>query len=173
MYMRRPERVFLPPSAPRLVSEAIHRRQPAFRPYNFGSFDWATQPYKVDYYQGHLNMDQLDIDPNFEPQTRARSNTWPLPRPDNFVEPDSDDKGVLPVHLQGHGMGSGLDPTPKKKILPGGMPGATCLMQISLHKPYKVHQKRDLLLHRFMNGWYRMSPTLKIKGTATVLQDGR
>ncbi|GIY65237.1 forkhead box protein O [Caerostris darwini] len=104
----------LPMATPRLVSEAIHHHQPAFRPYNFGSFDWATQPYKVDYYQGHLNMDQLDIDPNFEPQTRARSNTWPLPRPDNFVEPDSDDKGVLPVHLQGHGVGSGLDPTPKK-----------------------------------------------------------
>ncbi|XP_026755447.1 forkhead box protein O isoform X2 [Galleria mellonella] len=23
----------------------------------------------------------------FEPQTRARSNTWPLPRPDNYIEP--------------------------------------------------------------------------------------
>lgn len=28
----------------------------------------------------------------FEPQTRARSNTWPLPRPDNYVEP-ADDAG--------------------------------------------------------------------------------
>ena len=26
-------------------------------------------------------------DGGFEPQTRARSNTWPLPRPENFVEP--------------------------------------------------------------------------------------
>lgn len=26
-------------------------------------------------------------DNGFEPQTRARSNTWPLPRPENFVEP--------------------------------------------------------------------------------------
>lgn len=26
----------------------------------------------------------------FEPQTRARSNTWPLPRPENFVEPEVD-----------------------------------------------------------------------------------
>ncbi len=26
----------------------------------------------------------------FEPQTRARSNTWPLPRPENFVEPTDD-----------------------------------------------------------------------------------
>lgn len=26
----------------------------------------------------------------FEPQTRARSNTWPLPRPDNYVDPTDD-----------------------------------------------------------------------------------
>lgn len=26
----------------------------------------------------------------FEPQTRARSNTWPLPRPDNYIEPVDD-----------------------------------------------------------------------------------
>ncbi|XP_050303985.1 forkhead box protein O-like isoform X2 [Anthonomus grandis grandis] len=25
----------------------------------------------------------------FEPQTRARSNTWPLPRPENFVDPEA------------------------------------------------------------------------------------
>lgn len=24
----------------------------------------------------------------FEPQTRQRSNTWPQPRPDNYVDPD-------------------------------------------------------------------------------------
>lgn len=36
-------------------------------------------------------MDPLDSDPNFEPQTRARSNTWPLPRPDNYVDPDGGD----------------------------------------------------------------------------------
>lgn len=24
----------------------------------------------------------------FEPQPRARSNTWPLPRPDNYVDPE-------------------------------------------------------------------------------------
>lgn len=24
----------------------------------------------------------------FEPQTRARSNTWPLPRPENYMEPE-------------------------------------------------------------------------------------
>uniref|UniRef100_A0AAG5CMT6 Forkhead box protein O n=1 Tax=Anopheles atroparvus TaxID=41427 RepID=A0AAG5CMT6_ANOAO len=29
-------------------------------------------------------------DTAFEPQTRARSNTWPLPRPENFVEPETE-----------------------------------------------------------------------------------
>lgn len=29
-------------------------------------------------------------DGTFEPQTRARSNTWPLPRPENFVEPEAE-----------------------------------------------------------------------------------
>ncbi|XP_067010913.1 forkhead box protein O [Anabrus simplex] len=27
-----------------------------------------------------------ELEAGFEPQQRARSNTWPLPRPDNFVE---------------------------------------------------------------------------------------
>lgn len=27
-----------------------------------------------------------EIDMGFEPQTRARSNTWPLPRPENYVD---------------------------------------------------------------------------------------
>lgn len=40
-----------------------------------------------------LQMDMItDLQEQFEPQTRARSNTWPLPRPDNFVEP-ADDSG--------------------------------------------------------------------------------
>lgn len=38
-----------------------------------------------------LQMDQLvgelHGDVGFEPQQRARSNTWPCPRPENFVEP--------------------------------------------------------------------------------------
>ncbi|XP_053603612.1 forkhead box protein O isoform X1 [Plodia interpunctella] len=32
------------------------------------------------------------VEAGFEPQTRARSNTWPLPRPDNYVDP-ADDTG--------------------------------------------------------------------------------
>lgn len=43
-------------------------------------------------YEG-LKMDanneiEIDFDPNFEPQTRARSNTWPL-RPSRELEPQS------------------------------------------------------------------------------------
>lgn len=39
-----------------------------------------------------LNMNLVKMEPlqeldGFEPQTRARSNTWPLPRPENYVEP--------------------------------------------------------------------------------------
>lgn len=42
-----------------------------------------------------LSTDQMDSlaelhEGAFEPQIRARSNTWPLPRPDNFVEPNDD-----------------------------------------------------------------------------------
>jgi hypothetical protein len=42
-----------------------------------------------------LSTDQMDSlaelhEGAFEPQIRARSNTWPLPRPENFVEPNDD-----------------------------------------------------------------------------------
>ncbi|XP_048524044.1 forkhead box protein O isoform X3 [Dendroctonus ponderosae] len=33
-------------------------------------------------------MEPLAEVDGFEPQTRARSNTWPLPRPENFVDPE-------------------------------------------------------------------------------------
>lgn len=45
----------------------------------------------------NLNMNIMEplaeLDAGFEPQTRARSNTWPLPRPENFVEPADDATG--------------------------------------------------------------------------------
>ncbi|XP_011177773.1 forkhead box protein O isoform X1 [Zeugodacus cucurbitae] len=51
--------------------------------------DWPTPP-PTDI---PLHMDlvsELQGDGGFEPQTRARSNTWPCPRPENFVEPSDD-----------------------------------------------------------------------------------
>lgn len=39
-----------------------------------------------------LPMDMIsDLQEPFEPLTRARSNTWPLPRPENYAEPDEVD----------------------------------------------------------------------------------
>ncbi|XP_026496897.1 forkhead box protein O isoform X2 [Vanessa tameamea] len=42
-----------------------------------------------------LDGTMVELDPvgelaevGFEPQTRARSNTWPLPRPENYIEPE-------------------------------------------------------------------------------------
>lgn len=44
-------------------------------------------------------LPELDvvIDPDFEPQKRPRSCTWPLPRPDsNAVKPESNDTDIIP-----------------------------------------------------------------------------
>lgn len=60
----------------------------------FGS-PWPSSPRNIDVLSNDgIQMDALaDLhDGSFEPQTRARSNTWPLPRPDNYIEP-SDDTG--------------------------------------------------------------------------------
>lgn len=53
---------------------------------------WPSPPRDLDDMPGDtLQMDMItDLKEQFEPQTRARSNTWPLPRPDNFVEPIDD-----------------------------------------------------------------------------------
>ncbi|RZC40090.1 forkhead box protein O, partial [Asbolus verrucosus] len=49
-------------------------------PRGFMSYGYAREM--------NLNiMEPLAELDGFEPQTRARSNTWPLPRPENFVEP--------------------------------------------------------------------------------------
>lgn len=50
-------------------------------------------------------MDISDIDPNFEPQTRARSNTWPLPRPENVADKEDDKSTVM---VQDHNA-TGID----------------------------------------------------------------
>ena len=53
--------------------------------------------------QSVLDLD-LGGDSNFEPQQRQRSNTWPLPRPDNYVDTDEKD----PVNGVGGGATPGL-----------------------------------------------------------------
>jgi hypothetical protein len=54
-----------------------------------GNDPWPSPPILSD-----LN-DQMDSlaelqEGGFEPQIRARSNTWPLPRPENFVDNNED-----------------------------------------------------------------------------------
>lgn len=48
---------------------------------------WSSQS-GIPGLDGGLELEPLGelTDVGFEPQTRARSNTWPLPRPDNYVE---------------------------------------------------------------------------------------
>ena len=46
---------------------------------------------------GNMDVPELpEVDPNFEPQQRARSNTWPL-RPQEFVEKEPENKGATPT----------------------------------------------------------------------------
>jgi forkhead box protein O3 len=58
--------------------------------------DTFTDPWQSpQVLDGLSSGDQMDSlaelqEGTFEPQVRARSNTWPLPRPENFVEPNDD-----------------------------------------------------------------------------------
>ena len=52
--------------------------------------------------QSVLDLD-LGGDSNFEPQQRARSNTWPLPRPDNYVDVDVKEEDVSGGDVSGGG----------------------------------------------------------------------
>jgi forkhead box protein O3 len=58
-----------------------------------------------------IQMDSLTElqEATFEPQTRARSNTWPLPRPENFVEPTDDAENNQQCMNQ---QITGIPPTP-------------------------------------------------------------
>lgn len=45
-------------------------------------------------------MEPLELEPGFEPQIRARSNTWPLPRPDNYIDKEDNAINVDPTKLE-------------------------------------------------------------------------
>lgn len=68
---------------------------------------WPSPPRGIDGLSNDgLQMDMVtDIHEAFEPQIRARSNTWPLPRPENFVEP-GDDSGSTKCSNQQLSQGS-------------------------------------------------------------------
>lgn len=52
---------------------------------NIFNCSWPVQKMNLNIMEPLAEMDGA-----FEPQTRARSNTWPLPRPENYVEPGDD-----------------------------------------------------------------------------------
>lgn len=58
---------------------------------SFGS-PWPSPPRLENISDDGMPMDSLGElqDSTFEPQTRARSNTWPLPRPENFLDPSEE-----------------------------------------------------------------------------------
>lgn len=62
---------------------------------NYGYNQWPVQKMNLNIMEPLAEVD------GFEPQTRARSNTWPLPRPENYVEPGDESgnkcSGGLPV----------------------------------------------------------------------------
>ncbi len=84
----------------------------------------------------HAHLD-LDLDSNFEPQQRARSNTWPLPRPENYVEIKEEEPCDVDSLCHGGGVGgmgglvgSGMglagmgSPMDSIKLLDGSCPGS-------------------------------------------------
>ncbi|XP_076065161.1 forkhead box protein O6-like [Oratosquilla oratoria] len=59
-------------------------------------------------------LHRIDVDPNFEPVPRSRSNTWPLPCPEGYVEGDEGVGGMDPTAPTDHARTPGT---------PGGVPG--------------------------------------------------
>lgn len=59
-------------------------------------------------------MEPLAEHDGFEPQTRARSNTWPLPRPENYVEP-GEENSVTPAVVSNKCLPVPVPAVPAKK----------------------------------------------------------
>ncbi|XP_063704582.1 forkhead box protein O isoform X2 [Culicoides brevitarsis] len=77
----------------------------------FGS-PWPSPPRLENISNDGIPMDSLgELQENgFEPQTRARSNTWPLPRPENFVDPPEEPGSTKASNQQL--ATAGVPPTP-------------------------------------------------------------
>lgn len=78
-----------------------------------------------------IHGDLLDCGFDMEPQTRARSNTWPLPRPENFVDIKEEvDEGLEGLEGQcapmtpGMCLGLPAPPTPGMGVLSGAAAAA-------------------------------------------------
>uniref|UniRef100_A0A4W4H614 Fork-head domain-containing protein n=1 Tax=Electrophorus electricus TaxID=8005 RepID=A0A4W4H614_ELEEL len=64
-----------------------------------------------------LDAHQVDIDPDFEPQSRPRSCTWPMPCPDDFPEAEEVNGGLSLVKVEPDSHPTGA-PAPTAPALP-------------------------------------------------------
>lgn len=69
--------------------------------------DWPTPP-RSDNNALHMDLVAELHDGSFEPQTRARSNTWPCPRPENFMDPPDELDSTKASNQQLTGSGKSL-----------------------------------------------------------------
>lgn len=77
----------------------------------------------MDFADSSAMMDSMgggfDLDSGFEPQTRARSNTWPCPRPDSFPDGNGGTVGPGGVPKEpGCGESGGTPPQQPSSLLP-------------------------------------------------------
>nr|AUR44911.1 foxo4 [Andrias davidianus]QBY35560.1 forkhead box O4 [Andrias davidianus] len=76
--------------------------------------------------EGALEQGSVDIDPDFEPQSRPRSCTWPLPRPDlSIVKQEPQSEGTPVEEGRCDGQDAALSPQHdlESRNLPEGVPG--------------------------------------------------
>lgn len=72
-----------------------------------------------------LQAHQVDIDPDFEPQSRPRSCTWPLPHPDLVEEEDGGAGGTPALAAGGDGAENAAAPVERRvAAAPPPPPGA-------------------------------------------------
>lgn len=77
----------------------------------FNNNIWPVHKMNLNIMEPLPEMDGMD---GFEPQTRARSNTWPLPRPENYVEPDDSTGNKCPSGLPNVPVAPASGNAPKK-----------------------------------------------------------
>ncbi|CAK6966027.1 forkhead box protein O3a [Scomber scombrus] len=90
---------------------------------------------------GNESLLNVEIDPDFEPQKRPRSCTWPLPRPESGAgKPGTNDTDVIPEEEDDEGGSTESDATQK------GSGGVKALGRSSASQPVEVqrgHSKEE------------------------------
>lgn len=88
---------------------------------------------------------RIEIDPNFEPVARSRSNTWPLPCPEGYME------GEEPVAVATEGPVPVDQPRPPGAVGPGDPPGGPPKKNTSRRNPWGNMSYADLIAQAIMS----------------------